>query len=188
MYIIADKKIFNPTINTNNMERREVLKTLGISMTLLGTGLFTACTGKEEVKVGKKEISQKNTPPPKPVSLRDKKIVNRDKHAIKDPENPTKAELKHTPEIAIGEANEAGFSEIKITIGQQGIIHPTTDAHWIDFISLSADEKLIGKVEFEIGAASGYATFRVKTEGINTLTAVSGCNLHGIWQSTKELK
>jgi len=113
--------------------------------------------------------------------------INRDIKSIADPDNPEKAELKHTPDITVGNVDENGFAEIKIVIGQKGIIHPSTDTHWIDYISLSADEKLVGKLEFEAGTASGYAAFRVKTEGVKKLTAEAGCNIHGIWKHSVNL-
>jgi len=174
------------------MKRRDVLKTLGISAAILGTGLFGACASVNEEK-SNNDVPEKDTIPTKlqkpikELSERDKKITNRDIKSIADPDNPEKAELKHTPDITVGNVDENGFAEIKIVIGQKGIIHPSTDTHWIDYISLSADEKLVGKLEFEAGTASGYAAFRVKTEGVKKLTAEAGCNIHGIWKHSVNL-
>ena len=86
------------------MDRRKVIKTLGISAALVTTGFIAACndTGKEaekELEELKDSLKKANN---KLFSERDKKIVNRNKMAIKESENPTKAELKHTPEIKLG--------------------------------------------------------------------------------------
>ncbi len=170
------------------MDRRKVVKTLGISAALLITGLISACKGGDDKS--KKEIQElrdslKETAN-KSKSERDKKIVNRTEMNFQDSENPTDFELKHTPKIKLGSKDELSFTEVKITVGT-GIIHPTKVDHWIDFIKLYADDNLVGDVEFEAGKASGYSVFKIKTEGVHKLKAVIGCNLHGIWHSEIEL-
>ncbi len=170
------------------MERRKVLKTLGISAAVFSTGLINACKNedieaKKELKKLKDSLKKTKN---KPISEREKKIINRSQMEIKDPENPTKLELKHTPEIKIGDKDDLDYTEIKITIGT-GIIHPSTKAHWIDYIKLFADDELIGDVEYEAGMASGYTVFKIKTEDIHKLRAECGCNIHGIWHSELKL-
>jgi len=108
------------------------------------------------------------------------KIVNRNRYKMSN--NPTKSELKHTPDIKVGKKDANGFTLVEITVGQKGIIHPSTKEHWIDFIELKADGKSIDKALFEPGTSMGYAAFKVKLDGVKTLTAVEGCNLHGIWE------
>ena len=110
-------------------------------------------------------------------------IVNRNFYK-KDPKNPTKAELKHTPDIRIGTTDKNGYTLVEIIVGQEGIIHPSTKNHWIDFIELRADGKRVGITFFEPGKAMGYTAFKVKLNGVKTLTAVEGCNIHGIWEET----
>jgi desulfoferrodoxin (superoxide reductase-like protein) len=64
------------------------------------------------------------------------------------PENPEKlspSELKHTPQITVKAKDASGYAAVEITVGQGGIIHPSTPDHWIDFIELYADGKLVGK-------------------------------------------
>ncbi|MEE8587840.1 MAG: desulfoferrodoxin family protein, partial [Sulfurimonadaceae bacterium] len=73
---------------------------------------------------------------------------------------------------------------VEITVGQGGIIHPSTPDHWIDFIELYADGKLVGKSTLEPEISRGAASFALKLDKVKTLTAKSGCNLHGIWTST----
>jgi len=109
---------------------------------------------------------------------------NRTIMSIKDAKNPTKAELKHTPQITIGTKDAKGYTQIDITVGQGGIIHPSTKGHWIDFIKLHADDKLVGISELMAEISRGATSFSVKLDGVKSLTATSGCNLHGIWSST----
>ena len=114
-------------------------------------------------------------------------IHNRTKMHIKNPANPTKGELKHTPEIKIGETNKKGFTKVEVTLGQKGIIHPSTDKHYIDFIEVYADNKLVGRTVFEPGEAMGYVSYNVKLDGVKKIKAVAGCNIHGIWENSVTL-
>ena len=151
--------------------------------------LFSACTNAEETAtetiadtLQTEEIAEPE------LSERDKKIVNRQELTFQDAENPTDFELKHTPQIDILEKDEKGFSEIRISIGQNGIIHPTEDNHWIDFLKFWADDKLIASIEYEAGLVGGFASFKVKLDDVKNLKAQIGCNIHGIWEFTKPVE
>jgi superoxide reductase len=154
------------------MKRRNLLKMIGL-LGIAGTvGVFSSCSENiEEKKIINKPKDDK------------KANFNRQKMGIKDPENPTKAELKHTPEISVKET-DGEFTRIEIMVGSQGIIHPTTAEHWIDYIKLFVNNNLVGVVEFEAGMARGFASFIVKNNDLKTLKAEIGCNLHGIWESS----
>lgn len=110
--------------------------------------------------------------------------MNRMVMKAKDPKNMEKGELKHTPQITIKDKDAKGYTLVEITVGQGGIVHPSTPDHWIDFISLHADDKLIGKNTLEPEVSRGATSFAVKLDNVKTLKATSGCNLHGIWSST----
>jgi len=112
---------------------------------------------------------------------------NRKLMTPKDPNNLTKGELKHTPQITLGDKDANGYTLVEITVGQGGIIHPSTKGHWIDFISLYVDKKLVGTTELEAEISCGAAAFRVKLDGAKFITANAGCNLHGIYTSTHKL-
>jgi len=141
----------------NKMNRREALKVAG------AVALMTAVSA--EAKMADKDM-------------------NRMEMKAKDPKNMEKGELKHTPQITIKEKDAKGYTLVEITIGQGGIIHPSTPDHWIDFISLHADDTLIGKNNLEPEVSRGATSFYVKLDKVKTLKATSGCNLHGIWSST----
>ena len=113
--------------------------------------------------------------------------MNRMEMKPKDPKNMQKGELKHTPLISLHTKDEKGYTRVEITTGQGGIIHPSTQEHWIDFISLHADDTLVGNNILEPEISRGATSFYVKLDGIKTLKATSGCNLHGIWSSTLSL-
>ncbi len=113
-----------------------------------------------------------------------KLIVNTKDMKLKDPNNPNKAELKHSPEISIGKKDEKGFSLIEVNVGQQGIIHPSSANHWIYEIELYADGKKIAKVDLEPEISRGYLSSRVNVSKIKKLSAVAKCNLHGNYSSS----
>ena len=104
-----------------------------------------------------------------------------------DSANLTKGEQKHTPLITLGDKDAKGYTLVEITVGLNGIIHPSTQDHWIDFITLYADDVLVGKVILEPEISRGATAFRVKLDKVKTLKAQSGCNLHGIWTNTYTL-
>jgi len=113
-----------------------------------------------------------------------KLIVNRQKIGFADPKNPTKFEQKHTPDISFGEKDPNGFTKVLITIGQAGIIHPTTENHWIDFMNIYKNDQLVSKMEFENGPIRGYADHYINLNEGDDLKVEIGCNLHGIWENT----
>ncbi len=107
--------------------------------------------------------------------------MNRMEMKPKDPAKLDKGELKHSPQVTVKEKDANGYTLVEITIGQGGIIHPSTPDHWIDFIELYADDKLIGKNILEPEISRGATSFAVKLDNVKTLKAKSGCNQHGIW-------
>lgn len=159
------------------MKRRKALKSIS-KLGLLGlTGSFLSSCKEESKPTKEVETKEKE-----PVSTKNRQLMK-----IKDAANPTKGELKHTPEISIGDKDENGFTLVQITVGSNGIIHPTKMDHWIDYLELYKDNSLVGRVNIEPGMARGFNSFRVKLDGVKTLKAIIGCNIHGVWQNTKSL-
>ncbi|HSR74030.1 MAG TPA: desulfoferrodoxin family protein [Sulfurovum sp.] len=142
------------------MKRRDVLKVAGLAVATMAVGAEAAD---------------------------EKLIVNRLEMKPQDPAKPSDFELKHLPQITVKEKDASGYTMVEITVGQGGIIHPSTPDHWIDFISLYADDKLVGKSVLEADISRGAASFAVKLDKVKTLTSKVGCNLHGIWSATVTL-
>ena len=114
--------------------------------------------------------------------------MNRMEMKPKDPKKMEKGELKHSPLVTLKEKKDAkGYTLVEITVGQGGIIHPSTPDHWIDFIELYADDKLVGKSTLEPEISRGAASFALKLDNVKVLKAKAGCNLHGIWTTTVTL-
>ena len=113
----------------------------------------------------------------------EKLVVNKEKMTPKDLKNMTKSELKHTPEITLGNKDKAGYTLVEVSVGQEGIIHPSTDTHWVYEVELYADAKKVDSVALEPTISRGYLGTRVKLDGVKTLSAIAKCNLHGDWTS-----
>jgi superoxide reductase len=113
--------------------------------------------------------------------------MNRIEMKPKDPKKMDKGELKHSPLITLKDKDAAGYTLVEITVGQGGVIHPSTPDHWIDFIELYADDKLVGKTLLEPEISRGITSFALKLDNVKVLKAREGCNLHGIWTTTATL-
>jgi superoxide reductase len=113
---------------------------------------------------------------------------------------------KHVPVIDSPDTVKKGeFFEVTASIGKE-VAHPNTTEHHITWISIyffADDEKFpyqIGKIEFTAHGASVQgpdtstvythhkATVWMKTDKSGTIYAVSLCNIHGLWQYSKQIK
>lgn len=112
---------------------------------------------------------------------------------------------KHVPVIEVADKIKKGeIIKVTLTIGKE-IPHPNTTEHHIAFVALyflPKSEKfpyLISKTEFSAHGASvqgpntstifaqSTVTCELKTDKSGTLMATSYCNIHGLWESSREL-
>jgi superoxide reductase len=112
---------------------------------------------------------------------------------------------KHVPVIECPDKIAAGeIFSVKVTLGKE-IAHPNTTEHHIRWISLfmhAAGEKAayqVAHVEFNAhgesteGANQGpvytnhEATITMKATKSGVLYALAYCNIHGLWESSKEI-
>jgi len=112
---------------------------------------------------------------------------------------------KHVPVIECPDEVEADtFFDVKVSIGK-AVGHPNTTEHHIRWISLyfrPEGEKFthqVGHFEFSAhgestgGANEGpvytnhQAAASMKTTAPGTLLALSYCNIHGVWESAREI-
>jgi len=113
---------------------------------------------------------------------------------------------KHSPVIEAPDKVKKGEPvKITVSVGRE-IPHPNTTAHhisWIEVYFLPDGEKFpyeIGRFEFTSHGASAQGpdtssiytvpevTVTFKTEKSGTILAASYCNIHGLWENSKELK
>ena len=105
---------------------------------------------------------------------------------------------KHVPVIECLDEVKAGEPfEVKVSVGKE-IPHPNTAEHHIRWISLyfhPEGEKFayeVGRFEFNAhGEGSAYAapaaTAILKVDKPGMLHALALCNLHGLWESSKDI-
>jgi superoxide reductase len=93
------------------------------------------------------------------------------------------AKKKHTPVIeAPSKVKKGEAFEVKVIVGKE-VPHPQTSDHYIKWISLWADEIELARVDLDANLALPTVTFVVKLEKTAKLSALSYCNLHGMWHS-----
>ena len=98
---------------------------------------------------------------------------------------------KHVPIIeapAKVKVNEPFAVKIKVG-GIDGVEHPNTLSHWINWVALYTGERLISRVEFGAELTDGYVvTLNVTLAESVSLRAQEFCNLHGVWEGkTKKI-
>lgn len=105
---------------------------------------------------------------------------------------------KHAPVIECPDAVKAGeVFEVKVSVGKE-IAHPNTAEHHIRWISLyfqPEGDKFtyeVGHFEFNAhGEGTAFTTpmgtVSLKVDKPGTLHALSHCNIHGLWESSKEI-
>ncbi len=113
---------------------------------------------------------------------------------------------KHIPAIEAPDVVIAGAPfTVTVSVGKE-IPHPNTTAHhiaWIDvFFKPEGDKFLyqVGHFDFTGHGASAKGadtgpvytnpsvTFSMTVDSAGTLVAVEQCNIHGLWESSKEVK
>ena len=99
--------------------------------------------------------------------------------------NLTGMAKKHVPIIEAPskvKANEPFAVKIKVG-GIDGVEHPNTLSHWINWVTLYAGERLISRVEFGSELSDKYVvTLNVTLNESAILRAQEFCNLHGVWE------
>ena len=106
---------------------------------------------------------------------------------------------KHAPVIECQDEMKAGEGfEVQVSVGKE-IAHPNTAEHHISWIALYFQPEG-GKFPFQVGRfefnghgegavfTSPTATVSLKVDEPGTLRALSFCNLHGLWESSKEIR
>jgi superoxide reductase len=92
---------------------------------------------------------------------------------------------KHVPVIEAPKkvkADEPFMVKVKVG-GIDGVEHPNTLSHWINWVALYAGERLISRVEFGAELSDKYeVTLNVTLKETASLRAQEFCNLHGVWE------
>lgn len=107
----------------------------------------------------------------------------------KDPVNLTDMEKKHLPVIDCPDVVKAGEPfKVRVKVGETP--HVMLDAHFIQWIELYFGESFYARVELTPVVSLPEFTITLVKHGKHrksTLRVVERCNMHGQWESTKEI-
>ena len=107
----------------------------------------------------------------------------------KNKDNLTDLEKKHLPIIeAPDEAKRDEPFNVTIEVGKL-LAHPNEPGHFIEWVELYCGDTFLARASFSGGASAPRVTLPVKlSHAHGPLRAWAKCNLHGLWESTKEIK
>ena len=102
---------------------------------------------------------------------------------------PTDFEKKHTPLIVCPDEVTAGVP-FAVTLKVGALPHVREEGHFIQWAEIKFGESLYARVEFSPERAVPEATVTLVKSGkhdTGTLRVLARCNLHGLWEATKEI-
>jgi len=103
-----------------------------------------------------------------------------------DPDKMTELEQKHVPQFTVPATITSG-TPLAVTVNVGKVPHPMTEKHYIQWIELFVDGKSVKKVDLKPGDKPE-AKFEVTlTAGPHTLKSDINCNIHGLWENTKDI-
>lgn len=107
---------------------------------------------------------------------------------LKDRSNPTDLEKKHTPVIeAPDDVQKEELFEVKVEVGKL-LAHPNEPGHFIEWIELYSGDTFLGRVQLSGGTSAPQVSFKIKlSHAHGPLRAWAKCNLHGLWEGTKDI-
>ncbi len=102
---------------------------------------------------------------------------------------PADTAKKHVPVISVQGVPKVG-QPFTVTIKVGEAPHVMENGHFVQFVDLYSGHIYISRVDFTAELSKPEATLTVVLhhEGKRTLRAFSRCNLHGIWEGTKEVE
>ena len=105
----------------------------------------------------------------------------------KDPKNLTDLEKKHLPVIDCPNSAKKGQKfTVTIEVGKLAP-HPNEHEHHIDFIDLYEDRLYLSRWDFAAVQVHPKVTCEIALGKSGKLRAFSSCNLHGVWESSKDV-
>ena len=106
-----------------------------------------------------------------------------------DAANMNELEKKHTPWIDCPENVKAG-EPFQVTIKVGEIPHPMEEAHHIQWIEVSFGQNFNARIDLTPVFTRPEVTLTLVKQSLHktsTLRVVERCNLHGLWEATREV-
>lgn len=99
-------------------------------------------------------------------------------HRMEDFDTADDFTKKHTPYI--GATRDGDTVTVNVAVGHY-VSHPNTPDHFIEYIELLVGGAPIARFDFAAVAADPKVTAALRLDPGTKLTAIAGCNLHGVW-------
>ncbi|MCF6148169.1 MAG: desulfoferrodoxin [Candidatus Kuenenia sp.] len=149
-----------------DFDRRKFLKTIGVSSLAIGMAPI----------IGSLKFSKAD-------EIDWFQNINR----VKDPPlSMTPKEKGHVPYVQLPGTVKAGEPfDLDIQIGHS--LHPMTPTHYIQWIEIYLGIELVSRIELSPLCPQAKVTIPVSMSKSSTLRVMTRCNLHGIWESIKEV-
>ncbi len=107
-----------------------------------------------------------------------------------NPSEPTELEKKHTPVITCPDSVKSGEPfEVKINVG--AIPHVMEEGHHIQWLEVSFGQNFNARVDLTPVFTKPEVTVKLVKGGkhrTSTLRVTERCNLHGLWEATKDIQ
>ncbi len=102
-----------------------------------------------------------------------------------DPGNLSDGDKKHVPVIKVSDSGLlADCKDVHVTVGD--IEHVMDPKHYILYIDFYLDHRFISRVWLAPEVCKPAATLHLAATS-GTVTAIEGCNVHGIWMSEVQI-
>ncbi len=107
----------------------------------------------------------------------------------KDANNLAELEQKHLPVISAPEKVKRGDTfSVTIEVGKHKR-HPNESAHFIEWVELYSGDTFLARTTLSGSLSEPNITIPVKlTHAHGPLKAWGKCNIHGLWESTKDIQ
>lgn len=156
-------------MNTKILSRRKFLKKGLIATVILGVANLIPFSSLAQSRT-KEEINLF-------------KQINR----AKDPESLKGLELGHVPQIKAPDSVKPGVPfEVEVRVGEK--LHEMIPAHFIDWVDLYADDIFLTKFILTPNFTQPICKVFLTLNRPANFRAIEHCNLHGLWEGTKQIK
>lgn len=110
------------------------------------------------------------------------------KTSTNDPDEMNALEKKHTVIIeAPDEVKENEPFEVEVRVGEYKE-HPNEPGHFIEWLELYSGDTFLAKLSLTPGKSHYVMKTTVELDHSHPLKAWAKCNLHGLWESTKDIE
>jgi superoxide reductase len=108
---------------------------------------------------------------------------------VEDLDSATDLQKKHTPVITAPDTVKAGECfEVVVEVGKL-VAHPNETGHYIEYVDLYVGYQYVARLDLTAVRTCPVLKVCLNLErDLGPLRAFARCNLHGMWEATREIK